>query len=921
LALAIALGAAIRPSHAEPKPPAAASPPAAQEGKDSNPLLAFARELGAPAWLLTAGGVMGAMFLLGEPFQKNLKAWRESLGLKPEPPSKGSPAPEPLPPAPGAPIAGQAVSGNDNQSLQQTSAGGNLTLASGGAVVHNESIGRDLVQRDQLQGDQYNAPATVTHAQTVNYVYTASEPKRQRILSTIAPPPQGVGVMGRDEELAELDARMGEPGNNLRLVVHGESGVGKSELLREYGRRHEARYPAGRYWIDCRLNLAQELASLGRQCWQMAWLEGPLEEQAMEVLQHLAKEKVLLLFDNATDEEQVQPFLPPAGQAHVLLSSTSRNWGPPLVEEWRPEGLQRLDPPTALAVIEKVAGEAVARQLGERVIKELGGLPVHLLPNARILACKARNGRLSEDLLVQLSQEGIDSFSIAWQALDPAARLLLQAAGRWFNPNALVEAELVAALAESFQGEGVVRDAVDACREQYLLQGEGRLTMHQLLVQFVEAQAPERLGGIAAEDLSPAVAAALGKAAERLEEAPADGEALAALQCHQLSWDFWRQHTNGPSADGCHHLGKALYVMGQFAGASHWFEAALTLLRREADLDHLDLGDNLHEIGNCAYQQGEWPAAADWYEQAVAEKLQGDLYGRVDHRSLGASLHQMGMSAYQQGELPAAASWFEQAVAELRQAALYGRMDNAILGKSLHQLGLCSDQQGQWPAAADWYEQAVAEKRKGGHHGRVDHESLGVSLHGLGNCADQLGEWLMAASWYEQAVEEARQGDVHGRVDHRSLGKSLHELGNCVYQQGQWPAAANWYEQAIGEKRQGDLHGRVDHRSLGVSLHELGNCYYKQGQWFAAARWFEQAVAEVRQGDLYGRVDHAILGKSLHQLGLCSDQQGQWPAAADWYEQAVAEKRQGDILGRVDQSSVANSEKSLALCRKKMGLA
>ena len=105
LALAIALGAAIRPSHAEPKSPAAASPPAAQGGKDSNPLLAFARELGAPAWLLSAGGVMGAMFLLGEPFQKNLKAWRESLGLKPEPASKGSPAPEPLPPAPGAPIA------------------------------------------------------------------------------------------------------------------------------------------------------------------------------------------------------------------------------------------------------------------------------------------------------------------------------------------------------------------------------------------------------------------------------------------------------------------------------------------------------------------------------------------------------------------------------------------------------------------------------------------------------------------------------------------------------------------------------------------------------------------------------------------------------------------------------------------------
>jgi tetratricopeptide (TPR) repeat protein len=616
---------------------------------------------------------MGAMFLLGEPFQKNLKAWRESLGLKPEPASKGSPAPEPLPPAPGAPIVGQTVSGNDNQSLQQTSAGGNLTLASGGAVVHNDSI---------------------TNTQAVNNFYAAPEPKRQRILSTIAPPPQGVGVMGREQELADLEQRMGEPGNNRRLVVHGESGVGKSELLREYGRRHEARYPAGRYWIDCRLNLASELANLGRQCWQMAWLEGPLEEQAIEVLQHLAKEKVLLLFDNASHEEQVQPFLPPAGQAHVLLSSTSRDWGPPLVEVWRPEGLQRLDPPTALAVLESVASKAVAEQVGERVIAELGGLPVHLLPTARTLARKARHGRLSEGQLVQLSNEGIDSFSLAWQALEPAARLLLQSAGRWFNPNALVEAELVAALAESFQGEGVVREAVDACRDLYLLQGGGRLTMHQLLVQFVEAQAPERLAGIGAEDLEPAVATALGKAAKRLEQAPADGEALAALQCHQLGWDFWRQHPDGPRADGCHHIGEALFVMGLFVEASHWFEAAADLIRHAEEIDHLALSDNLNEIGNCAYQQGQWPAAAGWYEQAVAETSQGDLHGRVHHASLGSSLHQLGMCAYQQGQWPAAADWFEQAVAEARQGDIFGRVDQSSVANSEKNLALCRKKMG-----------------------------------------------------------------------------------------------------------------------------------------------------------------------------------------------------------------------------------
>ena len=853
LALAIALGASTGPSQAEHKPPAA-SPPAAQGSKDSNPLIAFARGLGAPAWLLTAGGVMGAMFLLGEPFQKNLKAWRESLGLKPQPASKGSPAPEPLPPAPGAPIVGQAVSGNDNQSLQQTSAGGNLTVASGAAVVHAETIGG---------------------AQTVNNFYATTEPKRQRILTTIAPPPQSVGVMGREEELGDLDKRMGVPGNNRRLVVHGESGVGKSELLREYGRRHEARYPAGRYWIDCRLNLAQELANLGRQCWQMAWLEGPLEEQATEVLQQLAKEPVLLLFDNATGQEQVQPFLPPAGQAHVMLSSTSRDWGPPLVEVWRPEGLQRLNPPTALAVIEKVGGEALARQLGEKVIKELGGLPVHLLPTARTLARRARLGRLSEGELVQLSEEGMDSFSLAWESLEPAARLLLQAAGRWFNPNALVEAELVAALAVCFQGVAVVRNAVDGCLDLYLLQGEGRLTMHSLLVRFVDRQPPQRLAGIGTEDLAPVVAAAMGKAAERLEEAPADGEAQSALQCHQLSWAFWRQHYVSLNADICHHLGEALCVLGQFAEASRWFEAAAALIRRGAKIDHLALGDNLHEIGQCAYQQGEWQAAAGLYEQAVAAKRQGDLQEAVNHQSIGASLHG---------------------------------------------IGLCLMQQEKYLIAVNWLEQAVEEKRQGDLNRRVDHESLGTSLHALGKCALEQGEFDQAVGWLKKALTEAYQGKSYDNIDHLGLGMSLHEIGSCSFLQENWDEAISFYEKAIAEKRLGDLDGRVNHREIGTSLHQIGNCFYQKRDWAQASKWFEQATNEIRLGNVHEKVDHHHLGKSLYELGNCAKQLGQLNAAEHWFKQAVAEMSHGDIFGRVDENSVAEAEESLDLCREELGL-
>ena len=681
LALAIALGAKAGPSAPAPAPlappslPASPSPAAAQGSKDSNPWIDLARKLGVPGWLLTTGGAVGAVFLLGEPIQKSLKAWRQGLGLKPEPPVAAAPPPPPA--------AGQVVSGTDHQTLQEASAGGNLTVASGGAQVDNTTIGRDRVE-----GDQYNAPTTIQNAQTIHN-HNAPPDKRERVLSTIDPAPQGVGVMGREEQLADLEARMGEPGNDCRLVVHGESGVGKSELLREYARRHESRYPGGRYWIDCRLNLAQEIASIGRNCWQMDWLDGPLDEQACSVLQQLAKDKVLLLLDNASSQEQLKPFLPPAGQAHVLISSTSRDWAPPMVEVWRHEGLQRLDCATGVALLERVAGAEVARQVGAQVIKQLGGLPVHLLPTARTVARKARLGRLSEQDLVQLSAEGVESFSIPWQALGVAGRWLLQAAARWFNPNALVEAELVAALAGSFPGESVVQEAVDACRELYLLQGDERLALHQLLVRFVDAQPAERLGEIGAQDLGPAVAAALQKAAERVATSPTDGEALATLQCHQLSWEFWRQDPDGLTAEGCRHMGTAHLEVGQFVEAARWFAGSVERIRQEPELDHGSLGRSLHQLGFCATQQGKWQEAAGWYEQAVAEKRQGDLHGRVDHESLGRSLHQLGTCAYQQGKWQEAAGWLEQAEAEKRQGDIFGRVDSNSVALSEKGLALC----------------------------------------------------------------------------------------------------------------------------------------------------------------------------------------------------------------------------------------
>ncbi len=109
-------------------------------------MAAWAVRLGIPTLLVVAGGTLGSLFLLGDPIQKNLKAWRERLGLKP---LARVTQPAPLP----KPDISQTVLGNGNQSILQSRIAGNLSTASGGGVVHAETIGHDLVQRDQVQGD------------------------------------------------------------------------------------------------------------------------------------------------------------------------------------------------------------------------------------------------------------------------------------------------------------------------------------------------------------------------------------------------------------------------------------------------------------------------------------------------------------------------------------------------------------------------------------------------------------------------------------------------------------------------------------------------------------------------------------------------------------------------------------------------
>src|SRR5262249_41033241 len=103
-----------------------------------------------------------------------------------------------------------------------------------------------------------------------------------------APPPEPTAGMppdpiphfvGREYELRELRQQLML---RKRVVVHGLSGVGKTQLAIGYLDRHEADYPDGRFWLRAEQSstLLSDLASLA---WRLQLPERELPEQERQI--------------------------------------------------------------------------------------------------------------------------------------------------------------------------------------------------------------------------------------------------------------------------------------------------------------------------------------------------------------------------------------------------------------------------------------------------------------------------------------------------------------------------------------------------------------------------------------------------------------------------------------------------------------
>lgn len=251
-------------------------------------------------------------------------------------------------------------------------------------------------------------------------------------------PPDVDHYTGRHDQLDALAALFGTGDQAPAVVaITGKPGLGKTALAVRAAHRLAARFPDGQLFVDLRgagpqpLDPVDVLARFLRDLGVAGTdLPASLEERIGLFRDRVAGRRVLVLLDNAADEEQVRPLIAGGPECGVLITSRHRLTGLDLRGLIDLDGLAGADALALLTGLAPRVADAPSEAAAE-IVRLCGGLPLAL----RIVGTKLRSrphqtvadlaARLADenhrlDELVGGDREVRASFLLSYAGLEPA---------------------------------------------------------------------------------------------------------------------------------------------------------------------------------------------------------------------------------------------------------------------------------------------------------------------------------------------------------------------------------------------------------------------------------------------------------------------------------------------------------------------
>jgi len=636
-------------------------------------------------------------------------------------------------------------------------------------------------------------------------------------------PPRNRSFTGRDSLLAEVDRQLDDDAHRPRAVaLFGLAGVGKTALALEvaYRRHREGRVA---WWIG-----ADDPAGTATGLADLAAAAGITQyERAEDTREALWAELDrnpgwLLVFDNADEPRQLEPFLPAAQHGDVIITSHNPAWR----RLARPIGLPPLTRPEAVAFT--TARTGAPDPAGADVLAGLlGDLPLALEQACAYIEQTGMSipdyvqlfRRRRSSLLLRDGGPG-PTIATTWglafdrlRARSPLAATVLETMA-FLAPDAVD----VAVLAPLAPDELDLHDAIGELLRLSLIDREGsQLRMHGLVQDVVRDRLPVQ----ARRDRFLA-AAGLCDAPSRGGDAGAAAWAahLVALAEHgERQGVVPDRLVESLSALARRYAARALYP-----AATQVLDAALRLIR--VPVDTRSAGDREMLEGRLVCQLGEVYDAAGRLPEALqlhrdAVRMLQAVVG-PDDVALAHAHNRLGHVLNCNDEIEDAIIEHERALAVLARA---GRDDLrppvlSDLGYSLWAAGRLE------PAGAALQASRAALAAQG----RRDDRDWAHATAGLGMVEQDRGE-LAAAVAHQRTVIE-----VFTRAcgpDHPDTAQALDKLGYVLRLRGQLAESMASGERAVRLLER--VLGTDDSR-VGMALTNLGLAYKDAGQLEPALR-------------------------------------------------------------------------------------
>ncbi len=249
---------------------------------------------------------------------------------------------------------------------------------------------------DQLYGAAC-AEAGVRGHRNTPATLPGSLPNRGGQVPQLLPPGAGA-FTARSGELTSLDELLLREGSSTvpMVVVTGEPGIGKTALAVNWAWRHIGEFDGGVLYQDLRGWGPDEPASpeevltnwLNQLGLDTSVIPDDVASRSSALRSTLAGRRVLVLLDNARDEEQVRPLLPGTPLCPVLITSREMLSGLVIHHDATVVGLDLLTAEESVRLLRELVGPRVGEETtaAERLVDLCGRLPLAL----RVVAANAR---------------------------------------------------------------------------------------------------------------------------------------------------------------------------------------------------------------------------------------------------------------------------------------------------------------------------------------------------------------------------------------------------------------------------------------------------------------------------------------------------------------------------------------------------